>query len=80
MNTPTIARDLAEDAPHGLSERIARFAVAINACSAQNVSKSYWKQAKREMASESDTDPNESVLFAAALADRQIAGTLLPSR
>ena len=60
MNTRTIARDWAEEAPHSLSERIARFAMAINACSAQNVSKSYWKQAKRELASESDTDPNES--------------------
>jgi hypothetical protein len=80
MNTRTIARDLAEDTPHSLSERIARFAMAINACSAQNVSKSYWKQARREMASESDTGPNESVLFIAALADRPTAGTLLPSR
>ena len=60
MNTRTIARDLAEDAPHSLSERIARFATAVNACSAQNVSESYWKQAEREMASESDTDPNGS--------------------
>ena len=32
--------------PHSLSERIARFAMAINGCSAQNVSKSYWEQAK----------------------------------
>ena len=80
MNTRTIARDLAEDAPHSLSERIARFAMAINACSAQNVSKAYWKQAKRELARESDTDPNESVLFGAALADRPTAGTLLPLR
>jgi hypothetical protein len=80
MNTRTIVRDPAEDAPHSLSERIARFAMAINACSARNVSKSYWKQAKREMASESDMDPNESVLFVAALADRPTAGTLLPSR
>ena len=80
MNTRTIARDLAEDAPHSLSERIARFAMAINACSAQNVSKSYWKQAKRELARESDTDPNESVPFVAALAARPTAGTLLPLR
>ena len=80
MNTRTIARDLAEDAPHSLSERIARFAMAINACSAQNVSKAYWKQAKRELASETDTDPNESVLYVAALAARPTAGTLLPLR
>jgi hypothetical protein len=65
MNTRTIARDQAEDAPHSLSERIARFARAINACSAQNGSKSYWKQTKRGLASESDTDPNESVLESA---------------
>ena len=52
MNTRMIARDLAEEAPHSLSERIARFAMAINGCSAQDVSKSYWKQAKRELASE----------------------------
>ena len=61
MHTRMIARDLAEEAPHSLSERIARFAMAINACSEQNVSKSYWKQAKRELASESDTDPKEAV-------------------
>ena len=36
MNTRTIARDLPEDAPHSLSDRIARFAMAINARSAQN--------------------------------------------
>ena len=65
MNTRPMARELAEEAPHSLSERIARFAMAINACSAQNVSKYYWKRAKREMASESDTDPNESVLESA---------------
>jgi hypothetical protein len=65
MNTRMIARDLAEEAPYSLSERIARFAMAINACSAQNVSKSYWKQTKRELASESDTDPNESMLESA---------------
>jgi hypothetical protein len=70
MNTRTIARDWAEEAPHSLSERIARFAMAINACSAQNVSKSYWKQAKRELASESDTDPNESVLESASDSER----------
>ena len=80
MNTRTIAMDLTGEAPYSLSERIARFAMAINACSAQNVSESHWKQATRELARESDTDPNESVLFVAALADRPTAGTLLPSR
>ena len=80
MNTNMIARDVAEDAAHSLSERIARFAMAINDCSAQNVSKCYWKQAKRELASETDTDPNESVLYVAALADRPTGRTLLPSR
>ena len=65
MDTRTIARDLAGEAPYSLSERIARFAMAINACSVQNVSRSYWKQAKRELASESDPDPNESVLESA---------------
>ncbi len=48
MDTRMIARDLAEDAPHSLSERIARFAMAINGCTGQNRSKSYWKQAKQE--------------------------------
>ena len=56
-----IARDLAEEAPHSLSKRIARFAMAINGCSAQYVSKSYWKQAKRELTGELDADPNEAV-------------------
>ena len=80
MKTRTIARGLAEDGPHSLSERIARFAMAINACSAQNVSKSYWSEAKGEIARESDADPNESVPFAAALADRPTAVTLSPPR
>jgi hypothetical protein len=70
MNTRTIARDLAEEAPHSLSERIARFARAINGCSAQYVSKSYWKQAKQELASEPDTDLNESVLEPAPDSER----------
>ena len=60
MNTRMVARDVAEEAPHSLSKRIARFAMAINGCSAQYVSKSYWKQAKRELTGELDTDPNES--------------------
>ena len=80
MNTRPMARELAEEAPHSLSERIARFAMAINACSAQNQSKGYWKPATRELARESDTDPNESVLFAAALADRPTAVSLSPQR
>jgi hypothetical protein len=50
MNTRMIARDLAEEASHTLSKRIARFAKAINGCSGQEASKSYWKQAKREFA------------------------------
>jgi hypothetical protein len=70
MNTRIIARDLAEEAPHSLSQRIARFAMAINGCSAQYVSKSYWKQAKRELASEPDTDPNESGLESAPDSER----------
>jgi hypothetical protein len=65
MNTRMIERDLAEEALHSLSERIARFAMAINGCTAQNRSKSFWKQAKRELASERDTGPNESVLESA---------------
>ena len=70
MNTRMIARDLAEDAPHSLSERIARFAMAINGCTGQNRSKSYWKQAKQELASEPDTDPNDSVLESAPDSER----------
>ena len=70
MNTRTIARDWAEEAPHSLSERIARFAMAINGCSAQNVSKSYWKQAKRELTGELDTDPKEAVLESAPDSER----------
>ena len=42
MNTRIVARDLAKEAPHSLSERVARFAIAINGCSAQGVSKSHW--------------------------------------
>jgi hypothetical protein len=70
MNTRMIAMDLAEEAPHSLSKRIARFAMAINGCPTQYVSKSYWKQAKRELTS----DPAGVV----GLADRPTAGTLLP--
>jgi hypothetical protein len=61
MNTRIIARSLAKEAPHTLSERIARFAIAINGCSAQHVSKSYWEQAKWDLTSEPDTDPNAAV-------------------
>ncbi len=70
MNTRTIARNWAEEAPHSLSERIARFAMAINGCTAQKVSQSYWKQAKRELASEPDTDPKEAVLESAPDSER----------
>ena len=65
MNTRMVAMDLAEEAPHSLSKRIARFAMAINGCSAQYASKSYWKQAKRELTGELDTDPKEVVLESA---------------
>ena len=60
MNTRTIARDWAEEAPHSLRERIARFAMAINGCSAQGESQSEWGQAKRKFTAEPDTDPNEA--------------------
>ena len=36
MNTRTIARDWTEKAPQSLRERIARFAMAIDGCSAQD--------------------------------------------
>jgi hypothetical protein len=72
MNTRTVvARDLAKEAPHSLSERVARFAIAINGCAAQAVSKSYWEQAKRN-----SSEPACVVV----LADRPTAGTLLLSR
>ena len=70
MGTRMVARDLAEEAPHSLSKRIARFAMAINGCSPQYVSKSYWKQAKRELTSELDTDPKEAVLESAPDSER----------
>ena len=44
MNTRIIARDLAKAGGHSLRERVARFAIAVNACSAQNVWKSGWEQ------------------------------------
>ena len=65
MNTRIGARDPAKEAPRSLSERVARFAIAINGCSAQDVSKSRWEQAKRELTSEPDTDPKEAVFEAA---------------
>jgi hypothetical protein len=61
MNTRIFARDPAKEAPHSLSERAARFAIAINGCSAQGVSKSHWEQAKRELTSEPDTDRKAAV-------------------
>jgi hypothetical protein len=72
MSTRMIARDLAEETPHSLSKRIARFAMAINGCSAQYASKSYWKQAQRELTGELDTDPKEAVFESAPKSD---AGT-----
>jgi hypothetical protein len=72
MNTRMIARHLAEETTHSLSKRIARFAMAINGYSAQYASKSYWKQAKRELTGELDTDPKEVVFESAPKSD---AGT-----
>ena len=72
MNTRTVvARGLSKEAPHSLSERVARFAIAINGCAAQAVSKSYWEQAKR------DSSKPASIVV---LADRPTAGTLLLTR
>jgi hypothetical protein len=76
MNTRMIARDLGEEAPYSLSKRIARFAMAINGCSGQYASKSYWKQAKREFTGELDTDPKEAVFESAPESD---AGTRCPA-
>ena len=70
MNARMIARDPAEETPHSLSKRIARFAVAINGCSAQYASKSDWKQAQRELTGELDTDPNEAVFESASESER----------
>ena len=61
MNTRTIARDRAQEAPHSLRERIARFAMAINGCSAQGESQSDWGQAKQELTGKPDPDPSEAV-------------------
>ena len=70
MNTRMIAMDLAEEAPRSLSKRIAKFATAINGCSAQYASKSYWKQAKRELTGELDADPKEAVVESAPQSER----------
>jgi hypothetical protein len=70
MNAGMIATDLTEEAPRSLSKRIAKFATAINGCSAQYASKSYWKQAKRELTGELDTDPKEAMLESAPDSER----------
>jgi hypothetical protein len=50
-------------------ERAIELAV-INGRSAQDVSKSDWEQAKRELAGEPDTDPKEAVLESAPESER----------
>ena len=65
MNTRIVARGRAREAPHSLSERIARFANAINGSSAPAASKSYWEQGKRVLTSGPDMDPKEAVFEAA---------------
>jgi len=65
MNTRNDARDLAREAPYSLSERVARFAIAINGWSAQGVSKSHWEQAKRELTSGPDTGRKAAVFESA---------------
>ena len=50
-------------------ERAVELAV-INGRSAQDVSKSDWEQAKRELTGEADTDPKESVLESAPESER----------
>jgi hypothetical protein len=50
-------------------ERAVELAV-INGRSAQEVSKSDWEQAKRELAGDSDTDPSEAALESAPESDR----------
>jgi len=71
MNTRIgAARDLAKEAPHSLSERVARFAIAINGCSAPGVSKSHWEQAKRELTSGPDTDRKAAVFESAPESER----------
>jgi len=58
MKPHVVAKGSAKEASPGLSKRIARFAMAINGCSAQDV-------AKREFLGELDTDPKEAVLASA---------------
>jgi hypothetical protein len=65
MNTRAIAGDWAAEVPHSLSERIARFAMAINGCSAQNARKACWEKAKQELASKPANDSNDAVLESA---------------
>jgi hypothetical protein len=50
-------------------ERAVELAV-INGRSAQEVSKSDWEQAKRELTGDSDPDPNEAVLESAPESER----------
>ena len=50
-------------------ERAVELAV-INGRSAQDVSKSDWEQAKRELTGDSDPDPNEAVLESAPESER----------
>ena len=50
-------------------ERAVELAV-INGRSAQEVSKSDWEQAKRELSGDSDTNPNEAALESASESER----------
>jgi hypothetical protein len=50
-------------------ERAVELAV-INGRSAQNVSKSDWEQARRELTGEPDTDPKEAILESAPESER----------
>ena len=50
-------------------ERAVELAV-INGRSAQDMSKSDWEQAKRELTGDSDTDPNEAALESASESER----------
>ena len=65
MNTRIVARGPAKEAPRSLSERVARFAIAINGCSSHCVSKSHWEQAKRELTSGPDADRKAAVFESA---------------
>ena len=57
-------------------ERAVELAV-INGRSAQDVSKSDWEQAKRELTSEPDTDPNEAAIESAPESERWDPGAWL---